>query len=114
MAKQDPKQLTLLQYLESSSESVRPTTEVLSLREREIWLEKETKTPVTLTFTRNRRQMLSWKPESGKLKVRAHEMFRDASHEIWCALVTYFLDGDRLCGQVLDEYIERELKNWTQ
>lgn len=114
MAKQDPKQLTLLQYLESSSVSSVEGTEGLSLRDRELWLERETKATVRLTFTRNRRQMLSWKPESGILKVRAHEMFRDASNEIWCALVAYFLDGDRLCGQVIDQFIERELKNWTQ
>lgn len=113
MAKQDPKQLTLLEYLEESTVEVRLGDEPFSLREREKWLEAETRTKVSLTFTRNRRQMLSWKPEAGTLKVRAHEMFRDASHEIWCALVSYFLDGDRLCGQVIDQYIDRELKHWT-
>ncbi len=114
MTSQDPKQLTLLQYLEESSTDERQAARPLSLREREAWLEQETKSQVSLTFTRNRRQMLSWKPESGKLKIRAHEMFREASHEIWCALVTYFLDGDRLCGQVVDQFIARELKHWTQ
>ena len=113
MSKSDPNQLTLLEYLEETEVAL-PSASPLSLRERENWLEQETKRPVKLTFTRNRRQMLSWKPEAGKLKVRAHEMFRDASYEIWCAVVSYFLDGDRLCGQVVDQFIERELRNWSQ
>ena len=113
MSKSDPNQLTLLEYLEETEVAL-PSSSPLSLREREIWLEQETKRPVKLTFTRNRRQMLSWKPEAGTLKVRAHEMFRDASYEIWCAVVSYFLDGDRLCGQVVDQFIERELRNWSQ
>ena len=104
---------SLLEYLEETEVAL-PSASPLSLRERELWLEQETKRPVKLTFTRNRRQMLSWKPEAGKLKVRAHEMFRDASHEIWCAVVSYFLDGDRLCGQVVDQFIERELRHWSQ
>lgn len=113
MSKSDPNQLTLLEYLEETEVAL-PSAAPLSLREREVWLEQETKRSVKLTFTRNRRQMLSWKPEAGQLKVRAHEMFRDASHEIWCALVSYFLDGDRLCGQVVDQFIERELRHWSQ
>ena len=57
--------------------------------------------------------MITWKPDGGALRIRVHEMFREASHDIWCAVVAYFLDGDKLCGRVVDQYIERELSQWV-
>lgn len=115
MVKKTPGQLTLLEYLEETSTDVEPARRAtLSLKEREAWLEAETHRSVALTFTRNRRQMITWKPDGGSLRIRVHEMFREASHEIWCAVVAYFLDGDKLCGRVIDQYIERELKHWVE
>ena len=69
-----------------------------------LWLSCALREPVSLTFTRNRSTMVSFRHTSDGLRLRLHQVFLEADAEIMQAVVG-FIQGERHAGRALDRFV---------
>jgi hypothetical protein len=69
------------------------------------WLSADLRIPVRLAVTDNRSTMVSFRRGANVLQLRLHHMFLDAPEPVVRAVADYAGRGNRVAGELLDDYI---------